>query len=123
MGQSEDKVGEWGGGEQIVEKSWDVRLPRLSHKDSSATANMTSRAGASVFPPATSLFLLLPEALTLFIDLLLLLLLHSFSYLSHSDMSYSRSSEPVGKAKLRVEHMTMTLRKVQHLETSLELVF
>lgn len=64
-------MGEWGGGEQIAEKSWDVRLPLLSHKGSSATANMTSRAGASVFPPATSLILFLPEALTLLILLLL----------------------------------------------------
>lgn len=46
--RSEDHVG----GESSV-KCWDVRLPRLSHTASTTTANMTSRAGASVSLPAT----------------------------------------------------------------------
>lgn len=85
--------------EQIVEESWDVRLPRLSHAGSPATANMTSRAGASVSPPATSLCLSLPRATAPFI----LLLLSSSSSSQASFLLYSPPSGPVETAVNKVK--------------------
>lgn len=74
-----------------MEESWDVRLPRLFHTSGPATANMTSRAGASVFPPATSLC---PEPQ----------LSSSSSSLSHAlVLPYCSSSEHVETATVKVK--------------------
>lgn len=83
--------GQWGGGgEQIVEESWDVRLPpSVTHRQPCYCQHDQQGRGICLSPPpATTLFLSLPRATTLFI--LLLLIIPSCSLSHASFLPYCR---------------------------------